>query len=135
MRGQGSRTWMVALAAAAALAAPAYAAFPQTPPNDPLFDGSPLPNATSEQWDLASPAGGFDRGISADRAWPLATGAGVTLADIDVGVQLDHPDLAGRWALNAGETGTDAQGRDRRSNGVDDDRNGYVDDWRGGGFS
>jgi hypothetical protein len=129
---------MVTLAAAVALAAapavPAHAAFPQTPPNDPLFDSSPLPNATSEQWDLASPAGGFDRGISADRAWPLATGAGVTLADIDVGVQLDHPDLAGRWALNPGETGTDARGRDRRSNGVDDDGNGYVDDWRGWDF-
>src|SRR2546423_1281654 len=137
MRGQGSRTRMVALAAAmltGALATPAHAASPQTPPNDPLFDGSPLPNATSEQWDLASPAGGFDRGISADRAWPLATGAGVTLADIDVGVQLDHPDLAGRWALNPGETGTDAQGRDRRSNGIDDDGNGHVDDRRGWDF-
>jgi len=35
---------MVALAAAAtlaaAVAAPAHAAFPQTPPNDPLFDGT-----------------------------------------------------------------------------------------------
>src|SRR3954464_8139612 len=112
--------------AALVAAAPARAAVSDGHPNDPLFDGSPLPNATSEQWDLASPAGGFDRGISADRAWPLATGAGVTLADIDVGVQLDHPDLTGRWALNPGETGTDAQGRDRRSNGVDDDANGYV---------
>ena len=75
-----------------------HAAFPASPPNDPLFDASPLPNATNEQWDLASPALGFDRGISAERAWPLTTGAGVVIADIDVGVQLDHPDLAGRWA-------------------------------------
>src|SRR3954451_5201341 len=137
MRGQGSRTRMVALAAAmltGALATPAHAASPQTPPHDPLFDGSPLPNATSEQWDLASPAGGFDRGISADRAWPLATGAGVTIADVDVGVQLDHPDLAGRWAVNPGETGTAADGRDRSTNGVDDDRDGYVDDWGGWDF-
>ena len=56
-----------------------------------------LPNATNEQWDLASPAGGFDRGISIDRAWPLSTGTGTTLAEIDVGAQLDHPDLAGRF--------------------------------------
>ncbi|MEA2474076.1 MAG: cell wall-associated protease [Thermoleophilaceae bacterium] len=81
-----------------AIAAPAAASFPEGPPNDPLFDASPLPNATAEQWDLASPALGFDRGISADRAWQLSLGAGVTIADIDVGVQLDHPDLAGRWA-------------------------------------
>jgi Subtilase family/FG-GAP-like repeat len=77
---------------------PSPAAFPPGPPNDPLFDASPFPNATNEQWDLASPAGGFDRGISADRAWALATGLGVRIADLDVGVQLDHPDLAGRWA-------------------------------------
>src|SRR4051812_49797245 len=66
-------------------------------PNDPLFDHSPLPNATNEQWDLASPAGGFDRGISVDRAWRLSTGAGVVIAEIDVGAQLDHPDLRGRF--------------------------------------
>ena len=88
--------WAVLLCGA--LPAPAGAAFPESPPNDPLFDASPLPNATSEQWDLASPALGFDRGMSVDRAWPLSTGAGVTIADIDVGVQLDHPDLAGQWA-------------------------------------
>jgi subtilisin family serine protease len=77
-------------------AAPAQAAFPADPPNDPLFDASPLPNATNEQWDLASPALGFDRGISIEGAWRLSTGEGVVIADIDVGVQLDHPDLQGR---------------------------------------
>jgi len=90
---------VAALASAASMSAPAPAtAFPPGPPNDPLFDASPLPNSTSEQWDLASPAGGFDRGISADRAWALTTGLGVTIADLDVGVQLGHPDLAGRFA-------------------------------------
>ena len=113
----------------AAHAAPAHAAFPDTPPNDPLFDASPFPNATSEQWSLVSPAAGFDRGISADRAWPLSLGAGVTIANVDVGVDHDHPDLAGRWALNPGETGGG-----REANGRDDDGNGYVDDWRGWDF-
>lgn len=111
------------------LAAPARAAFPDTAPNDPLFDASPFPNATSEQWNLASPAGGFDRGISADRAWRMSLGDGVTIANIDVGVDHEHPDLAGRWALNPGESGGG-----RESNGADDDRNGYVDDWRGWDF-
>jgi subtilisin family serine protease len=93
---RSAATILAGLALAAAPAA--QAAFPQDPPNDPLFDASPLPNATNEQWDLASPGGGFDRGISADRAWKLSTGAGVTIADIDVGVQLDHPDLKDKWA-------------------------------------
>src|SRR3954447_17358418 len=84
--------------AALVAAAPARAAVSDGHPNDPLFDASPLPNATDEQWDLASPAGGFDRGISADRAWPLSTGAGITIAELDVGVQLDHPDLKAKWA-------------------------------------
>ncbi|MGI8512263.1 MAG: S8 family serine peptidase [Solirubrobacteraceae bacterium] len=110
------------------LCAPAHAAFPDTPPNDPLFDANPLPNWANEQWDLASPAAGFDRGISVDRAWPLTTGEGAIVADIDVGVRLDHPDLAGRWALNPGEAGG------RAHNGIDDDLNGYVDDWRGWDF-
>src|SRR3954447_230265 len=83
--------------AALVAAAPARAAVSDGHPNDPLFDASPLPNATNEQWDLAGPNGGFDRGISADRAWQLSTGAGTTIAAIDVGFQLDHPDLQGRF--------------------------------------
>jgi hypothetical protein len=120
--------------ATAAAAGPARAALSDGHPNDPLFDASPLPNATNEQWDLASPGGGFDRGISADRAWPLTTGAGTTIAAIDVGFQFDHPDLAGRWWLNPGESGKDRFGRDKATNGIDDDHDGYVDDWRGWDF-
>ncbi|HKP91486.1 MAG TPA: S8 family serine peptidase, partial [Thermoleophilaceae bacterium] len=88
-------------------ATPAAAAFPAGPPNDPLFDSSPLPNSTAEQWDLASPGGGFDRGISVPAAWPFTTGAGITIADLDVGVQLGHPDLAGRFGA-----GRDVYARD-----------------------
>src|SRR4051812_29350594 len=68
---------IAAIAVALALV-PAHAAaagFPDGPPDDPLFDSSPLPNSTAEQWDLASPGGGFDRGISAPGAWPFTTGA------------------------------------------------------------
>ena len=80
-----------ALALAALVPASALAAFPQDPPNDPMYDASPLPNSRQEQWDLTS-----NRGISVDRAWALSTGQGVVIADVDVGVQVDHPDLAGR---------------------------------------
>jgi Subtilase family/FG-GAP-like repeat len=117
-----ARVIVGATLAIAATAATALA-FPDGPPNDPLFDASPLPGATNEQWDLHS-----DTGISVDRAWALSTGAGETVADVDVGVQLDHPDLKDRWWTNPGETGALA------SNGIDDDRDGYVDDWRGWDF-
>ena len=85
------RRAVTALALALAVPATALAAFPQDPPNDPLFDASPLPNSRQEQWDLTT-----NRGISVDRAWPLSTGEGVVIADIDVGVDTDHPDLRGR---------------------------------------
>src|SRR2546422_4610719 len=93
---------VVALVVGALPATAAAAGFPQGPPNDPLFNADPLPNATNEQWDLASPAGGFDRGISVDRAWRLSTGKGVVIAEIDVGAQLDHPDLRGRFWSGTG---------------------------------
>ena len=93
----GGRLCASAVVALLAIAPTAQGAFPETPPNDPLFDASPLPNWANEQWDLAAPAGGFDRGISAEAAWPISTGAGATVADIDLGVDLAHPDLAGRF--------------------------------------
>ncbi|MEX2195021.1 MAG: S8 family serine peptidase [Thermoleophilaceae bacterium] len=101
MRERSASSGRLAAAIAAALVvlpAAALGAFPAGPPDDPLFDASPLPNATNEQWDLASPSGGFDRGISADRAWRLTRGEGALIADVDVGVDLGHPDLAGQWA-------------------------------------
>src|SRR5256885_15732759 len=96
---------VVALVVGALPATAAAAAFPQTPPNDPVFNADLLPNATDEQWDLASPAAGFDRGISVDRAWPLTTGHGGTIADVDGGVPPNHPDPAGPRAVNPGGTG------------------------------
>src|SRR5919197_4098522 len=131
-----SLRWVGAAAGAllAASAVPALAAFPDDPPNDPVYDASPLPNWANEQWDLASPAGGFDRGISADRAWRLSTGDGAVVAEIDVGIDPDQEDLASQWYLNPGENGQDAGGADRAMNGLDDDGNGYVDDWRGWDF-
>lgn len=54
---------------------------------------------------------------------------------VDGGVDYVHEDLQSVMYTNPGESGTDANGKDRRTNGVDDDRNGRIDDWRGWDFA
>ena len=95
---------LAALGAAFAIgasAAPAQAA------SDPLLD---------DQWGL------MDAATGAPQAWTQSRGNGVLVAVLDSGVQLAHPDLANNLWRNPGET---------PANGVDDDRNGYVDDVHG----
>jgi hypothetical protein len=82
--------------------------------NDPDFD---------RLWGLGT--------IGAPAAWGVTTGSlGVVVAVIDSGVDFSHPDLAGARWTNPGESCAVC-----RTNGVDDDGNGYVDDWRGWDFA
>src|SRR4051812_9711139 len=67
--------------------------------------------------------------ISAPQAWTLSKGAGVTVGVVDTGAELDHPDLAGQFAVDPGESGNG-----REHNGIDDDGDGVVDDYRGWDF-
>lgn len=64
--------------------------------------------------------------ISAPAAWDLTTGsATVVVADIDTGMRYTHEDLAANAWTNAGET---------PNNGLDDDGNGFADDYYGYDF-
>jgi len=64
--------------------------------------------------------------ISAPAAWDLTTGSADTVvAVIDTGVKYNHEDLAANMWRNSGEI---------NGNGVDDDGNGFVDDYYGYDF-
>jgi hypothetical protein len=77
-----------------------------SPPNDPLWLDGTL-------WGLQK--------IQAQPAWTgfTAGNGSVVIADVDTGVNYNHPDLAANMWRNPGEI---------PGNGIDDDLNGFVDD-------
>ena len=86
--------------------------------DDPLFN---------DQWGM------IDIGVK--KAWGKSPNTSdVIVAVIDTGVDYQHEDLIENLWRNPGESGTDSQGRDKATNGIDDDGNGYVDDVIGWDF-
>lgn len=65
-------------------------------------------------------------------AWDISKGdSTIVIGYIDTGLNYNHEDLSLSVAINAGEWGT---GGELKANGIDDDNNGYIDDWRGWDF-
>ena len=95
-------------------------------PSDPFLD---------ELWGLRNvrqTGGTQGADISAEGAWDRSTGADtIIVAVCDTGVMINHEDLEANIWVNPGETGIDEKGRDKATNGIDDDGNGYVDDVNG----
>lgn len=90
-------------------ATPNYVVAATATPNDTLY---------SNQWALPK--------ISAPSSWDKTTGsASVNIASLDTGVNWNHQDLDDREWINSGEI---------PDNDLDDDSNGYVDDYRGMDF-
>ena len=101
-------------------ATPDFAITTQAIPNDPSF---------GSLWGLSN--GGVQGSstladINAAQAWDYGTSSNVVTAVIDTGVDYRHQDLAANIWSNADEVA---------GNGIDDDRNGYVDDTRGWDFA
>jgi subtilisin family serine protease len=90
-------------------------------PNDPLFN---------EQWFLhnTGQTGGIeDADIDALEAWDIETGnSAIIIAIIDSGIDLTHPDLINNIWINQDEI---------PDNNIDDDVNGFIDDYRGYDFT
>ena len=81
------------------------------------FAQAPHDARQGEQWAVAEGVV-----LNLPGAWELSQGAGVTVAVIDSGARLEHPDLAPNVWVNFDEV---------PGNRVDDDANGYVDDVHG----
>ena len=97
-------------------------------PDDPLFGDLWGLNNTGQT--VNGIAGTADADIDAAEAWNLTEGnTNVLVGIIDSGIAYDHPDLLPNLWQNPGESGFG-----RESNGLDDDGNGLVDDWRGWDF-
>lgn len=96
-------------------------------PNDTYF---------SMQWylynkgNISPSSGGIAKkgeDINIIKAWEVEQGSDeIIVAILDSGIEDESPDLSGRLWINKGEI---------PNNGIDDDRNGYVDDYKGWDFA
>ena len=79
--------------------------------SDPVFDS-----------DLNERKPGPDVDIDGRAAWNLADGQGIVVAVVDTGFEVSHPNLSPNVYTNY---------KEKPGNGVDDDANGFIDDYRG----
>ena len=97
-------------------------------PNDPSFPQEWGLNNVGQTVGFLAGVPGAD--IHAKAAWDVTTGsASVTVAVLDTGLDFSHPDLAPNAWINPGENCSGC-----RNDGIDNDHDGYVDDWRGWDF-
>jgi len=105
-------------------AEPNYVVHASTTPNDPNFGLLWGMNNTGQTVNGATGTANAD--INAPEAWTTFTGdPNFVIANIDSGVNMNHPDIAANIWTNPGEIA---------GNAIDDDGNGYIDDINGWNF-
>lgn len=110
-------------------AEPNYLYYALGTPNDPRF------NQLWGMHNTGQTGGTADADIDAPEAWDITTGdTTVIVGVIDTGIDYKHPDLAANMWTNPGEDAWSDPNNPNTGNGIDDDNNGYVDDWRGWDF-
>ena len=83
---------------------------------------------------LAQTSSWYKKALDLDATDKIVTNHSL-VAILDTGVDTLHPALKDSLWTNEGETGLDAKGRDKSTNGIDDDHNGFVDDVHGWNFA
>ena len=74
--------------------------------------------------------------VNAFSAWDqIISPDSVVIGIVDTGIDTVHEDLVRNIWHNRGEMGIDAQGNDKRTNGIDDDNNNFIDDVIGWDFA
>jgi hypothetical protein len=98
-------------------------------PNDPQY---------SQQWYMEQTS---DADIDIEDAWNITTGSNTIVVGIlDSGTDWDHEDLGlgtdtyQNIFLNTGEDAWTNPNNPSTGNGIDDDGNGFIDDWKGWDF-
>lgn len=100
-----------------------------------IYHAQTIPNDThfSKLWGMhntGQTGGTVEADIDAPEAWDIFTGSSnVVVAVVDTGIDYSHEDLAANIWINPGESGGG-----KETNGIDDDGNGYIDDFRGWDF-
>lgn len=91
-------------------------------------DNIPNDSLISKQWALNK--------INVFEAWKYTQGSDSLIVGIvDTGIDFNHVDLKHKIYFNDGEMGLDANDNDKSTNGIDDDGNGFVDDYMGWDFT
>jgi subtilisin family serine protease/photosystem II stability/assembly factor-like uncharacterized protein len=96
-------------------AEPYYSFRPLHTPDDPRL---------STQWAIQA--------LEMEDAWDITQGdSTIVIGFVDTGINYNHEDLTLSIYINPGEWGVNGE---LSNNGIDDDNNGFVDDWRGWDF-
>jgi subtilisin family serine protease len=112
--------------------------FPLAVPNDPIFPNQWFLNNERQAHPITDPFGDLqtvkgirDADIDAVEAWDIEDGSTnpTVITVLDIGVDVDHPDIAPNMWQNPAETAPGA------IPDVDDDGNGFVDDSSGWDFT